>query len=350
MEVFNAGEVVSIDEIRMERDSIHIYMPVFEGYISARSSGEELRGRFRIESLDRSVPFMARYGERPRFLVGPAPLVDLSGAWEVVFSPGTADEYPAKGIFRQEGDQLSGTFRTTTGDYRYLQGVVTGDSLKLSTFDGAHAFLFLAGMADSVMRGTFYSGNHFKEPFVGRRSPDYQLPDARTLTYLKPGYDQLEFEFPGPDGALVSLRDQRFNRKAVVVQIMGTWCPNCLDETRFLTDYMALEDTADLEVVALAFEYARTREAAFSRIRRLRERLGMEYPILLAQYGSSDKLLAQEKLPMLNQLISYPTTLFIDKEKNVRAIHTGFNGPATGAPYEAFKRQFDSLVRVLQAE
>lgn len=68
----------------------------------------------------------------------------------------------AKGVFKQYDNIVTGTFRTTTGDYRYLEGVLNGNQLKLSTFDGAHAFLFTAEVSDSVMHGMFYSGNHWK--------------------------------------------------------------------------------------------------------------------------------------------------------------------------------------------
>lgn len=54
---------------------------------------------------------------------------------------------------------------TETGDYRYLEGVVNGNQLQLSTFDGAHAFLFTGTVTDSTINGHFYSGNHWKEPF-----------------------------------------------------------------------------------------------------------------------------------------------------------------------------------------
>jgi hypothetical protein len=62
--------------------------------------------------------------------------------------------------------------------------------------------------------------------------------------------------------------------------------------------------TKGVEIVALAFEYAKTEEKAFNSIQRLQERIGIQYPILLAQYGTSDKAKAQEKLPMLNHLLS----------------------------------------------
>jgi thiol-disulfide isomerase/thioredoxin len=186
-----------------------------------------------------------------------------------------------------------------------------GDSLKLSAFDGAHAFLFIAKVTDSILDGQFYSGNHWKEPFFAKRNPSYDLPNSDELTVLKEGYDRLEFSFPDEDGNMVSLEDERFKNKVVVVQIMGTWCPNCLDGSKYYTDFYAANKDKDFELVALAVEFVKTPEQAFRNIARLRERVGMEYPILLAQYGSGSKAKMQEKLPMLNEVkrIQQPSLL-----------------------------------------
>jgi len=318
IDVYNAGETVRVDEIEIRNDSIKIKMPAFEGYISGIFNDSVIKGRFIIESLDRIVPLYA--------------------------------VYLAKGIFSQQINKVSGTFRTNTGDYRYLEGIVDGDSLRLSTFDGAHAFLFTAKVTDSTLNGTFYSGNHFKEPFIGRRNEGFQLADEESLTFMKEGYDKLQFSFPNTEDILISLEDSRFKEKVVVVQIMGTWCPNCLDETRFLSDYVKTKKPDNFEVVALAFEYAKTKELAFKGIERLKNRVGVTYPILLAQYASSSKTKANEKLPMLNHIISYPTTIFIDKKGKVRKIHTGFNGPATGQKYIDFKEDFDQYIELLLSE
>ena len=131
---------------------------------------------------------------------------------------------------------------------------------------------------------------------------------------------------------------------------MGTWCPNCLDESKYYADFYNKNKDKDFEIVALAFEYAKTEEIAFSRIDRLKSKIGIDYPILLAQYGTSDKVKAQEKLPMLNHVLSYPTSIFIDKTGKVRKIHTGFNGPATGDKYTEFKTEFESFVAELLSE
>jgi thiol-disulfide isomerase/thioredoxin len=351
LKVFNAEEVIEVDEITYKNDSVIIKLPVFEGYIKATVKYDKLYGTFVKESLDREVLFTAEYDNNIRFNVKSAPTQNVAGVWETVFSKDIEDdEYIAKGIFKQERNKVTGTFRTTTGDYRYLEGVMDGNEMKLSTFDGAHAFLFTATVTDSTMEGNFYSGNHWKEPFVAKRNETYELPSANDLTFLKEGYDSLEFSFPNEDGNLVSLTDDRFKNKVVIVQIMGTWCPNCLDESKYYTKFYEANKNKDLEIVALAFEYAKTEEKAFNSINRLREKLGISYPILLAQYGTSDKAKAQEKLPMLNHVLSYPTSIFIDKVGKVRKIHTGFNGPATGDKYVEFKDEFEGLVAELLAE
>ena len=350
MEIYNAEEVVSIDEIEINSDSILIKMPVFEGYIAGRFTSTSIEGSFIKESLDRVVPFTANFNNSKRFIPSMAPTVNVTGNWETVFSKGTEDAYEGKGIFKQEGEKVTGTIRTTTGDYRYLEGLVDGDSLKLSTFDGAHVFLFLAKIKDGAMNGIFYSGNHFQAPFEAVLNDSYELADATTLTYLNDGYEKVNFSFPDVSGKPISLEDPQFQDKVIVIQIMGTWCPNCLDESKFLVEYLKENSNDDLEVIALAFEYAKTEEAAFKGITRLKDRLGISYPILLAQYGSDDKKTANEKLPMLNHILSYPTTIFIDKKGEVRRIHTGFNGPATGEKYIEFKQDFKEFVNSLLAE
>jgi thiol-disulfide isomerase/thioredoxin len=350
MQAFNAEEVVTIDEFTFNGDSINIRMPVFEGHITGTYTTDRISGEFIEESKERRVPFVATYGKQDRFTVNEDAAVNLSGIWETYFDVNTEDEYAAKGIFMQNGNRLKGTFRTKTGDYRYLDGVVTGDSMKLSAFDGSHVFLFLAEVTDSTLNGKFYSGNHSVEEFMAARNEAFELPDSNELTYLREGYDKFDFTFPNSDGEMVGLDDPMFKDKAVLVQIMGTWCPNCLDETRFYVDFVKNNPDLDLQLVGLAFEYAKTEEKAFEGIQRLQEREDVPYPILLAQYGTSNKQKANEKLPMLNHILSYPTTIYIDKSGEVRKIHTGFNGPATGEKFVEFKEEFNKTIQELTSE
>lgn len=351
IKIFNADEIIEVDEITYENDSVRIQPPVFEGYIIAAIKDEVLTGSFVKESLDRVVPFKASKSSKRFFTKSEKTSSNITGVWETVFThQSEEDKYIAKGIFTQKGNKVAGTFRTTTGDYRFLEGVMDTDSLRLSVFDGAHAFLFQAKVTDSTMSGIFYSGNHWKTTFIAKRNDQYELPSANELTFLKEGYDRFDFSFENENGELISLQDNQFQNRVVLVQVMGSWCPNCLDESKYYTQYLQEHPNDDLKFVALAFENAKTKDIAWERIRRLKERIQVPYPILLAQYGTSDKKLAQEKLPMLNHVLSYPTTIYIEKKGKVRKIHTGFNGPATGQKYLDFKKEFEGFVSQLLKE
>ncbi|MFY0604622.1 MAG: TlpA family protein disulfide reductase [Flavobacteriaceae bacterium] len=351
LQIYNAEEVIDVHEITYKNDSVFIQTPVFEGYIVAKIEHGVLNGSFIKESLGRIVSFRAAINSERFTVKREEKPLKVNGIWETIFSQDSLEaRYIAKGIFKQTGNKVTGTFRTTTGDYRYLEGIVDKDSLKLSTFDGAHAFLFTAKLTDSTMTGIFYSGNHWKEPFIANRNSNYELPSANELTFIKEGHKKFNFSFQNEKGEFISLDDKQFKDKVIIVQIMGTWCPNCLDESRYYKEFLSNNSIDDVAFVALAFEDAKTKELAFKRINRWREKSKVPYPVLLAQYGTSDKKLAQEKLPMLNHIISYPTSIYIDKKRNIRRIHTGFNGPATGQKYIDFKKEFVRFLDTLITE
>jgi len=286
LQIFNAEEIITVDEIDIKNSKIKIKFPVFEGYVEAEFLDSlTIKGSFVKESLNRVVPFEATFGELDRFELTSQPKYDVTGSWEAVFSADAPDDrYIAKGVFKQNGNIVTGTFRTTTGDYRYLEGVLNGEDLQLSTFDGAHAFFFRAKVKEGVMDGYFYSGNHWKEPFTAKPNKNYELPSAESLTFLNEGYDSLAFSFPDDTGKMISLQDPEYKGKVVIVQVMGTWCPNCMDETKYYVDFYNKNRNKDVKVISLAFEYARTKEKAFNAIARLKKKLNVNYPVLLAQF------------------------------------------------------------------
>ncbi len=348
--IINGKEKIISTEISYLNDTVRIQLPVFEGYLKAKMTDDRLEGYFVTEGKDRRQVFKAKRSDDPRFIVSEKPLVDVSGVWEVKFTEPEGKTYPAMGIFEQNGFIVNGTFRTNTGDYRFLEGVVKGNLLELSVFDAAHAYLFQASVRGDQMVGVFYSGDHYKETFIAQRNAEFALKDPETLTYLNEEYDQFDFAFPDSQGEMVSLSDERFNNKVVIVQVMGTWCPNCLDESKFLASFYEAYHSKGVEIVALTFEYVKTVEKANANLDRLKAYLKIAYPLLLAQYGSTDKDLAQEKLPMLNKVWSYPTTIILDRNHRVRKIHTGYNGPATGQVYLDFVNEFTAFVETLLAE
>ena len=346
--VQNSSEIVDFS-IVYSNDSIFIKSKVFEGFIKGILIDNKVNGFFTIESLDRSVPFSS-YKSNNRFNIDFDENKKLTlNRWKFTFNPNKDNASFSVGIFNSIGEnEISATFRTTTGDYGYMHGGYKENKIVLSTFNGSRAYLFEAEMNKDSIEGVMYAGNHSKTIVKGVLDNDFELSNEYSLTSLKGKNQKFDFSFENTLGKLISIDDKFYDGKSMVVQLMGSWCSNCLDESKFYVDYMNKNELKDIEFVALAFEYAKTKDDALNSIQKLKKQLGINYPILLAQYGSSDKSKALEKFPMLNKIISYPTTIFLDKNKDVIKIHTGFNGPATGEKYTEFINEFNSTIKFLQ--
>ncbi|UBM57311.1 TlpA family protein disulfide reductase [Marinilongibacter aquaticus] len=348
----NGEESLQLDNAHWENDSLHISMELFDAVIVAAVDGDQMRGRYekKLGNLEtRAGTFTAQKGELPRF-VGARANVEhqLSGKWATTFTDEDGGQYEAIGVFDQEQNNITGSFLTTTGDYRYLQGNIVGDSLMLSCFDGTHIFLFKARIHGDTLTGNFSSSLLYKETWRGIKDEGASLPDPESLTFLKDGYNKIAFNFPDSEAKNVSLSDTQFQDKVVLVQILGSWCPNCMDESRFLAQWQKENPNAPVEIVGLAFEKKNDPDFAFPKIEKMKARFGLQYPILLAGDTSAEG--REKALPMLNHIMSFPTMIYIDKQGLVRKIHTGFSGPGTGEYYQKFTEDFDRFVQKLIAE
>jgi thiol-disulfide isomerase/thioredoxin len=344
MIMMNGEELIRLDEPTFSGDSIRIPMHIFDTQIVAEYCTGSMEGHWVKNYLeDYVIPFSATSGKSFRFTEDPVmPPYDINGRWEVYFLSGS-DSSLAIGVFRQHQTQLEGTFLLTTGDYRYLAGEVEGDSLRLSTFDGEHAYLFKSRIvSQDTMRGIFWSGKTWNQPWMAIRNPAISLPDAESLTFLKPGYDRIDFKLSDMGGRMVSMEDPRFTDKVVIIQLFGTWCPNCMDETRFLSPWYNTNRQRDIEIIAIAFERKDDINYARERITRMKERFNINYEFLFG--GRSEKSVAASVLPMLNTVVSFPTMIIIDKKGKVRRIYTGFSGPGTGVQYKKFVEEFDQFM------
>jgi len=358
IEIINGEEriVVPASDIQFGRskhrsqDTIRIDFPMYESYITGAFAGNTIDGQWVVKTRENySIPFIAKQGHDWRFTpLRKQTALDLTGQWACTFGLESNVEeqpYPTIGEFKQEGNRLTGTFLTETGDYRFLEGTVQEDKFYLSCFDGSHAFLFQGKiLADSTLTGAFYSGKHYRTTWTGRRDAKFKLANADSLTFLKPGYEKLAFSFQNPDGKTISLDNPEYQGKAKIIQIMGTWCPNCRDETRFLVNYLKENNPQNLAVIALAFEKHADKANADKAIRTYKERLEMPYEVVFA--GTNKKADAAKSLPMLTEVFAYPTLLFLDKNDRVVKIHTGFSGPAT-SEYTSFKENFNKFVAEL---
>jgi thiol-disulfide isomerase/thioredoxin len=354
MYIRNGEERILVDDIRFSGDSVQIEMPFFESYfrLQLQPNGKLAGKWFKAGSaklLEFPVEFV--HGQKERFPITEKVRENSSGRWEVAFTRTNGTDRPAIAAFQQNGSSLTGTFLTPSGDYRFLEGIVNGDSLLLSCFDGSHAYLFTATIkANTITNGMFYSSASPAEPWRAVRNEKAVLPDTTVLTQLKPGESKLNFTFKDVNGKNVSINDARFKNKVVVIQIMGSWCPNCMDESQFLSSFYKEYKSKGVEVVALAYEYSTDFNRSKASVQKFINRFGIEYPVLITPTTTSDEQRTEKTLPQLTPIRMFPTTVFLDRQGNVVKIHHGFYGPGTGAFYTEFKADFYRTIRSLLAD
>jgi thiol-disulfide isomerase/thioredoxin len=354
--VINGSERLLVDSIQIRQDSVFIQMPFFESGFKARLTPDgNLHGIWikKAGNFVQSLPFKAEYNTKKRFEITAPAGANISGRWAANFVGKNNKVSALVGEFKQTGSYLTGTFLDPTGDYRFLEGVVTGDSLKLSAFDGGHAFLFTAKIdnENKISGGKFYSGASGLESWSAERNAKASLPDGFSETKIKPGSGKLNFSFPAAeDGRKVSINDKAFENKVVVIQIMGSWCPNCMDETKFLSEYYNKNRQKGVEIIGIAYERTPDFESSQKALQSFSKRFNIRYPVLVSGVTVSDPLRAEKTLLQLEKIDAFPTTIFVDKKGNIRKIDSGFNGPATGEHYTEFKKEFNEIIESLLAE
>lgn len=353
--IINGKERLLVDSITFSGDSVFIELPFFESRFRMRMMPHgNLVGTWIKDYGNRiqRMPVKADYNYKERFEVKEKPSFDISGRWVTEFLSGNkADTIVAE--FHQKGSHVSGTFLDPTGDYRFLDGVVDGDSLKLSTFDGAHAYLFTAKIENrnKISGGKFYSGATFVQDWQGQKNDNAVVSSGFQAVKLSPESEKLSFTFPNSsDGKPVSITDKKFQDKVVIVQILGSWCPNCMDETKFLSDNYNKYHKKGFEVIGLAYERTTDFSKSQQALLPFKKRFHVQYPILITGVTVSDSLRAQKTLPQLKSIDAFPTTLFIDKKGNIRYIESGFSGPATGVHYLEFQKKFTKIMTELLGE
>ncbi len=342
--IYNGAERVEAKMVE-SNGSIVVEMPVFPTVFHLVKTKSGFKGYWHNQDgTGYKLPFRAERTEAMPTVSLSSYYPPLSGEWHVQFQ--RPDKIiDALGIFEQSSSQLFGTFLTRSGDYRSLEGSWERDSFYLSAFEGSHPYLFTGKLKGDSIYGDWYSGKSFHITWKAHRDSTFSLPSADTLTYLKEGYTEVRFSFPDLKGNAVSLTDNRFLNKPVILTIMGSWCPNCMDEARYLKDVYARYQESGLQIVGLSFERYGDYERDLPAIQKMVNDLDIPYPVLHA--GKAGGKYAAEALPMLNHVIAFPTAIYINRQGEVVKIHTGFAGPATGKRYtefvaenEAFLKQF----------
>lgn len=353
--IVNGPERIEVPEVAISDGVLTLSIDYFDSSIVAtvEDGGTRLEGEWKKKSTGErwtGLKFHATAGRTPRFepiAAGEQPAGNLARRWAIKFDQ--SDDL-AVGVFEQGADNnVVATVMTTTGDYRFLAGTFEANRLRLSCFDGAHAFLFDAMMqSDGTLAGDFWSRDSWHQRWTARADPSAQLPDAFTQTHWTGTVPLADLIFPDVDGRKHSLADSAYAGKARIIEIFGTWCPNCHDASKYLIELDRKYRDRGLSIVGLAFELSGDFSRDAKQVRRYAERVGVTYPILLA--GVSDKKKASEAFPALDRIRSYPTTIFLHADGRVRAVHTGFTGPATGEEFQKLRREFETIIEELLTE
>ena len=351
--ILNASERLLVDDFQPEGDSLLVQMPFFESAFKlfVHKDGV-MRGRWMKKTA--SDPFTLPFEAKPIQTQATTTKsnVSVQGRWRVAFQRSNGTWRPSVGTFTQQDNRVTGTFLNPSGDYRFLEGTVQNGQLQLACFDGSHAYLFTAKLLNdtTIADGVFYAGLAGKENWKAIKDPSASLPDAPVVFAMKPGESKLSFRFPSIDGDTVSLSDARFRNKPVIIQIMGSWCPNCMDETAMLSTFYKQYRNKGVEVLALAYEYSTDFERSRKSIDRFRKRFDVQYPMLVTGVTVTDEKRAEKTLPQLTGIHYFPSTIFVGKDGTVRYLHQGYAGPATGKEHEAFMADFYRKVQTLLAE
>ena len=348
--IMNAAEKIKITDVKTVGDSMFFNMPAFESSFRVKILADGNMTGIYIKGTAAGMqywPLHAVLNMPERFVANQGNAKNnITGKWDVTITRANGTIRKAVAEFEQKENKLTATFLTPSADYRYLDGIVTGDSLKLSAFDGDNIRLFEAKIddANTISGGIFYNGYTGKETWIAKKNDSAVLPEANEPTQLREGESTLNFTFKDLKGLPVSINDKKYKNKVVVIQVMGSWCANCLDETKFLSGFYKDNNSRGVEVIALAYELTTDLARSQASLMKFKKLYDVQYPMLITGAAAGDDKKTEKTLPQLTVIKSFPTTIFIDKKGNVREIHTSFYGPGTGEYYTAYKNKFYETV------
>lgn len=344
----NGDERTRVPNVTLRDGELSAVFPGYENSLRATMHRDRLEGAvtlIKAGGVEQVIPFEAILNETWRFHAEPSTdNADVSGRWEITFTDDDGKTSQGVAIFEQSHDRVTGTVMTPTGDHRFLEGQVRGDELQLSTFAGGLAYLYRLRVENGALAGEYWQGLKSHEKVAAQRNDSAELEHIATT--LKS--DRFDFSFSDVDGKPVSLSDERFRGKVVLVTLGGTWCPNCHDEAAFLVPFYNEYKERGFEIIALMFERHGEFAKAAAAVRGYQRDLHIDYPTLIA--GVADDEDPERKLPSLSGVYGYPTSILIDRQGKIRNVHTGFNGPATGQHYDEYVQEFTQQVNELLAE
>lgn len=355
---FNGDEPIASNAAIVDGDHLVLRYDAFDRVLDLqRRPDGSVDGSYASASANaKATPWriVAHPGNAPSVADEGAPNID--GLWILPAHSKKKNEYAWRFIAHQDFGRLSASVLRVGGDTGALTGLWKDGQWNLSNFSGSRAEVATVKpsrtAAGDVILEVTLSDPHSDEAHYTAYRPETArklgLPDAPDLsehTGVRDRDEVFAFSFKDLDGHLVSNTDARFRNKVVLVDVSGSWCPNCHDEAPFLDALYRKYHARGLEIVTLDFEDA-DEYADPARLRAFVQRYKPPFPVLLA--GVTDQ--AQEKLPQAVNLDSWPTTFFIARDGRVKHVHAGFSAAATGDFHSAIEKEFEGQIETLLSQ
>jgi thiol-disulfide isomerase/thioredoxin len=333
------------DAGKFEGGKLHLHWNITNADLDATFDGKELKGKYVTRRSHTKLLTKDVIAKRAVPAIENAKAVPVAGRWTIKSNDNDPKKVWAITI-QQHGTEVSGAIERLDGDSGTLTGTITDHKLVMSHF---------SGIRPSVLSGEVMPDGSLKLLFNEKQEMTGLRADAATASGVKPidptqftkvknPDEPFPFAFQDLEGKLVSNTDARFKGKVVLVNITGSWCPNCNDDAPVLDALYKKYKAQGLEVVGLSFESGDL-DYDRDRVKEFINRNKVTYPILIA--GTVDNIATQ--LPFVENFAGYPTTFFLDRTGKVKLIHDGFSGPGTGAEYERLKVEIESEVKKLLA-
>lgn len=326
-------------ELQMNSKSFPIEIPIkaYDALIKLEKIDNNIKGQWiRLNKKeDYKIPLI---GEKTNKIDSkPLPL-DFPKKWKISFFKEDGITKDAILLFNKNNASIL----TSTGDYRYLRPVLKKDQLNLYGFDGIFSFNFSGKLLGNTYEGTMYSGKSWNQKFKAVVDESFELPNAYNVTKVSNSF--LNACLDSLSGKKICLNK---GNRPKVIQLFGSWCPNCIDETKFIQSYIT-KNNPKVDFYIIAFERSPNKAIATKLLRKTKALYNIDYPILIGSYTADKKV--SDVLKGIGNFASFPTSIFVDKKGKIRKVHSGFSGPATGKYYEKFIFEFDSLLKKLLSE
>ena len=343
-------EKTPIPEIARDADSLVFGFSEYGAEMRGTWNGSEWSGnyiRYR-SSGNKSLRFTAAPAVAAPAMPQSTSVPPPAGNFQVSFQrDGRVDETTVATFWVKDGT-LYGTFIAPDGDYGLLAGEPAGNGFHLNRFTGWQATVIAIEPSGDGWSGKFHAASNDKpQSFTLKPRADLNVAVPATMqTAIRNPNAGFTFAGIGLNGETVRNTGDRFKGKALIVDIMGTWCHNCLDEAPLLEQLQREYGKDGLEIVGLSFEISDDTETAKKNLRLYKDRFGLTYTLLFC--GNLDDENIDKRLrSQLENFFAYPTTIFIDRSGAVQAVHSGFKGPGAGDAFQSQVKEFHELTRKL---